>query len=52
MPLFYQRIQTGKTKGYDFELKRNPYDDKKHTFMVHADAQLFKKTICNLTIRF
>lgn len=43
MPLFYQPIQTGKVTGYDFELKRNPYDDNTHTFMVHADAQLFKK---------
>lgn len=43
VPLFYQTIQTGKTKGYDFKLKRNPHDDSKHIFMVHADAQLFKQ---------
>lgn len=43
MPLFYLSVQAGKVKGYDFKLKRNPYDDTKHTLMIHADAQLFKE---------
>lgn len=43
IPQFYQPVQPGKSEGYNFKLAKNPCNDMKHTFMVHADAQLFKE---------
>lgn len=39
IPLFYQRLDADKAI-YDFTLIKNEYDDKKHTFVVHSDAQV------------
>ncbi len=42
LPLFYRPVEPGKTKGYNFELKKCSVDDTRHTFLVHADPQLYK----------
>lgn len=39
IPQFYKIIENG-TDAYDFEIYRNPKDDKNHVFIVQADVQL------------
>lgn len=39
IPKFYQPLSEGKTV-YDFTLNKNKHNDKKHTFVVHSDAQV------------
>lgn len=41
IPQFYLKIdENNPQKSYDFELKKNPLDDTKHTFVVQTDPQV------------
>lgn len=42
-PLFFEPIDRQRARTYDFELAKNPKSDVKHTVLVHADPQLYKK---------
>lgn len=42
IPQFYKKIEQGIT-SYDFEIIKNPIDDKKHVFFVHTDVQVTEK---------
>ena len=39
IPTFYRQL-THDESNYDFELRRNPRDDRRHTLIVQADAQV------------
>lgn len=39
VPAFYHRLTQGQN-SYDFVLQRNPRDDRRHTLIVQADAQV------------
>lgn len=43
VPMFFERIDIDKTDIYNFELIKNPKDDRNHTVIVHADPQFYKK---------
>ena len=40
IPRYYEELEQGKTKGYNFILKKNPKGDDKHVFFVQADIQV------------
>lgn len=39
IPRFYQEIEPGKYRHYDFYLTKNPKDDTRHLFVLEADVQ-------------
>lgn len=43
IPKFYQNIDRGRYKGYDFEIVKNSKNDNQHLLLVHADPQFFKE---------